>query len=1188
MCYILGGTDRALPPTISYLRPGFVAFRSDQIRVGERLTSVNGREVSNLTHSEILTLLRTCGDTVNLELEYDLNDKCFDRNLQNMNKCTDIVLDKESGSFGLTLRGGAYGPDESKNRPITVTNIRPGSPAHRTGRLRIGDRIISVNGIDIFSCTLAVATKILSDIIDKVALTIEYDVCTVDSVRNAKGALMLELDKPSGADLGVNLSICNEEDYASRLMLSPGSQDPIYSPLQKLKKKNSISSKTKNSATPYDSKRKLIFVKDLVPASIADRCGALAAGDLIFSIDGIELEHTTLAEAEQLLRGQTTTVTIGLVPRHLLAGESGAKFSKRMFAKKKDSEYTESNFFLRGRQSFYQRSAMSKKKGSPSNNNVIDNANNDIKNDVKMTYPNQQKNGTVRMSMDSLLYPKTNENNAMSYNVFDGTPQYSTNVMFPHQFTSPLNSRQSTRETANGGSQIRAKSYDRSHLTSLAGSINGCFSGIPNSQVCHTESQDVTLHAPPASSALYKGYGISLHRYDMETSFLDDEAGICNKSGAFYIAHIEKNSPADKCGRLQVGDRVIAINDWLTMNGSIDEATHILRNSPTPVNISVEFDIIETAIPPSGIFSVKLMKRGNNIGIIARADHDFEGKKGEPVIISEIKQGSAAHRCGSIQAGDKIISIDNIPLATCTIEESMRLLQRSGEIVKLCVQKNAKARQAQTQPVPSVIYSIELNRKGQPLGITIASSGEAGDPIVISQLAAGGLAEKTGALHVGDIILAINGESIEGRKVIDAMRILQKSVESVNLKMARCLPNSHQNVYNNPKQHQTYQMEQPSSPVGTPIQSIDSAVESLDDSPDGAVLHGKRMNQQASKQLNDFYNLSCDEPHNPSSNTEYEDSKLPPMMQLDFQRQSSYMRRLGFGKEETQGTTGILKKTLPKDCCSCYNNNEDLVCDKNKGKSECSSKTDANHWMNILEALETVGEDEMLKKLEETILSGNINKPDKSFQHNIYIAKSAPQKTNLNSITAFNQNSNILRNPSIQTDCHSQRTSEQTDSISTSSSGLDCMPKDRLNLKTLSNPYFTSELSHPSEMKSYSKMSSIFKSSDMVATNLHKVSLVRDPVTNSFGFSVSDGDCGIYINTVSPNGPADKSGLVKPLDKLIEINDQNVTYLDCDLALPLLLKGKVELVLQRDIPLQMIDYNGECKSPISCVKDSAV
>lgn len=49
----------------------------------------------------------------------------------------------------------------------------------------------------------------------------------------------------------------------------------------------------------------------------------------------------------------------------------------------------------------------------------------------------------------------------------------------------------------------------------------------------------------------------------------------------------------------------------------------------------------------------------------------------------------------------------------------------------------------------------------------------------------GGLAEKTGALHVGDRILAINGESLEHRPLSEAIRLLQSSGDRVQLKIAR-------------------------------------------------------------------------------------------------------------------------------------------------------------------------------------------------------------------------------------------------------------------------------------------------------------------------------------------------------------------------------------------------------------------
>lgn len=98
-------------------------------------------------------------------------------------------------------------------------------------------------------------------------------------------------------------------------------------------------------------------------------------------------------------------------------------------------------------------------------------------------------------------------------------------------------------------------------------------------------------------------------------------------------------------------------------------------------------------------------------------------------------------RCGSIQPGDRITAIDNIPLDSSTVEEAMRLLQRSSDIVKLCIKKGSSEFQ-DMEPPQTITYSIELSRKGQPLGITIASTGERGDPVIISQLASGGLAER--------------------------------------------------------------------------------------------------------------------------------------------------------------------------------------------------------------------------------------------------------------------------------------------------------------------------------------------------------------------------------------------------------------------------------------------------------------
>jgi hypothetical protein len=120
--------------------------------------AVNGVRVnSELTHSQVLSLLRNSSeDFVELELGYNLNGpemgaQANGRGIEQ--KTTEIELREEeeegegSTMFGMTLRGGAYGPDAQKSRPLTVTAIRVGGAAHREGRLRLGDRVVAVNGV---------------------------------------------------------------------------------------------------------------------------------------------------------------------------------------------------------------------------------------------------------------------------------------------------------------------------------------------------------------------------------------------------------------------------------------------------------------------------------------------------------------------------------------------------------------------------------------------------------------------------------------------------------------------------------------------------------------------------------------------------------------------------------------------------------------------------------------------------------------------------------------------------------------------------------------------------------------------------------------------------------------------------------------------------------------------------------
>uniref|UniRef100_A0A7E4UN49 Glutamate receptor-interacting protein 1 n=1 Tax=Panagrellus redivivus TaxID=6233 RepID=A0A7E4UN49_PANRE len=1130
---IAGGADRAIFPTISFLRPGYIAHRCDQLQPGERLLAVNDIQVKPLTHEQILTVLRSAGDVVKLEIEYSLNDPVFMKPKNTMSKCAEIILEKETGGFGFTIRGGSYGPDIEKCRPITVTAIRPGGPAHREGRLRVGDRIININGIDVFSATLGVAQKLIQDIDVCCRFMVEYDVSILETVRHATGPLMVEVDKNPGADFGLTLVIFEKTDNAKNI--------------------------TKRG----------VFVEAVEPASIADRCGAIHAGDEILSIDGISLEYTTLDEATQLLKGHCSTVKLEIVPYSQMNAEESARKSRRRFkgaannnglGKRNDSKRSESCDYhpSYGVRAFEPR-ARSTEKGIVAERQQQKKSHRFQSNAVQ----EQQKLGlsgsvpTVAQNPPSVMTKSTDMSKSM------------------HAEALPPSSSRST------------------------GSVSGSlFSAIPNGQVCHMETMEVFLQT---QSSTKSGFGLILNRHDGKST--DADSG---RFAPLFIAYIEKGSPADKCGVLQVGDRVLAINDWHTANSTIDEANHILRHASQAVTLTVEFDVIESVLPSSGVFTVKLAKRGSNLGIICRSETN--GEKGEPVVISEIRTGSVAHRCGSIQQGDQIVAIDNIPLASSTVEEAMRLLQRSGDVVKLSIKKGP----SDSQEVDSsqiVVYSIELTRKGQPVGITIASSGERGDPIIISQLASGGLAERTGALHVGDRILAINNESLDGKMVSEAMYILQQSTEVVTLKISR--------VIDPPPPQQFVSGYSPLSPLlfgrnrtlgagmihplstirsdsvsetsgklSTPIQSIDSAVESLEDSPNGGFHKNMIMSSssQHTRLSDDSHKRTTDASANRRSELVNSGRQNSSTSARSFSKPPSSSNDAGSSVERTGWDSGLSSTAdtshTANECCACSNNTND---------------NDNEDWKRILEALETVGEAEMLKKLEESIMTGHVPNNKTFCQCNI-LTTTDDAKPSSSLLTRRNQSagsggalatpgymnlnttSTILKHPPL----YSQRdfsTSIETPKFRSQSPCSDgtlemppSMPPPKPHISAMSDI-----ASDPQRLDNLlNLLSEQMTSMPMIDGNLSgssnelmtervvfSVTLKKDPNIRTFGFSVSDGPKGVYINALSPGSPADRCGRIMPNDRILQINETDIQDLGCSLAVPLLAAEEVHLVLER-------------------------
>uniref|UniRef100_A0AAR2JF27 PDZ domain-containing protein n=1 Tax=Pygocentrus nattereri TaxID=42514 RepID=A0AAR2JF27_PYGNA len=656
---ISGGSDKDGKPRVSNLRPGGLAARSDQLNMGDYIKSVNGINLSKLRHDEIISMLKNIGERVVLEVEYELPP--FGDSV--ISKTIEVCLEKEGNSFGFVLRGGFH-EDWHKARPLVVTYVRPGGPADREGTLRVGDRVLSVNGMALNRQKHADALTLLMQSSQEAYFLIEYDITVMDSVQKSSGPLQVEIVRTGGSVLGLSLT------------------------------------------TSLYRNKHVITIQKIKPASVADRCGALHVGDILLAIDGMSTEHCSLMEAQQLLANSTETTKLEILPSQHSLHDTGTH-------------------------------TLSLSLSSPS---------------LQLLFPSTSPVASGSSSQTSGFH---------SYNCGSAYPAtYPCSTLPPY----PSSPRSNTTKR-------RHRKNDHKSSLSLSSSTVGV-----GGQVVHTEVSEVILRGDPLT-----GFGLQLQGGVFATEPLSAPA---------CIRFIEPDTPAERCGVLQVGDRILSINGIPTEDGTLEEANQLLRDAAlaNKVTLEVEFDVAESVIPSSGTFQVKLPKRrGVELGITISASK----KPGKPLIISEIKRGSIAHRTGTLEPGDRLLAIDNVKLEHCGMEEAMAVLQQAEDMVRLRIQKD-EDNLDELESSGSVIFTVELKRHGGPLGITISGTEEPFNPILISSLTRNGLAHRTRALHIGDRVLAINNVSLKGKPLSEAIHLLQTAGDTVTLKIKKRAEHSDQ------------------------------------------------------------------------------------------------------------------------------------------------------------------------------------------------------------------------------------------------------------------------------------------------------------------------------------------------------------------------------------------------------------
>ncbi|CAF98582.1 unnamed protein product [Tetraodon nigroviridis] len=192
---------------------------------------------------------------------------------------------------------------------------------------------------------------------------------------------------------------------------------------------------------------------------------------------------------------------------------------------------------------------------------------------------------------------------------------------------------------------------------------------------------------------------------------------------SIYVTKIIEGGAAQKDGRLQVGDRLLMVNNYGLEEVSHEEAVAILKNTsdvvylkvgkPTNVYLSDPYgppDITHSSSssshPPPSSQSPKMLKSSDSPELMYYLNCLYReprkvvlhkgstglgfnivgGEDGEGIFVSFILAGGPADLSGELKRGDQILSVNGIDLRGATHEQAAVALKGAGQVVTIVAQ----------------------------------------------------------------------------------------------------------------------------------------------------------------------------------------------------------------------------------------------------------------------------------------------------------------------------------------------------------------------------------------------------------------------------------------------------------------------------------------------------------------------
>ncbi|XP_014747669.1 PREDICTED: protein scribble homolog [Sturnus vulgaris] len=314
------------------------------VRVGDKLLEVNGVSLHCAEHHVAVEALRGSGSSVSMTV-------LRERMVEPENAITVTPLRPEDDYSPRERRGGLRFPESPEAAPATerfstclmrnekglgfsiaggkgstpyragdtgifISRIAEGGAAHRDGILHVGDRVISINGVDMTEARHDQAVALLTAASPTIVLLVEREGEEQPGQGHGGSSARARMHSPPPPGPGDSHSPPEDTPAAPRNHLCKGLEDQY--PIEEIHLVKaggplglSIVGGSDHSSHPFGIHEPGVFISKVIPRGLASRSG-LRVGDRILEVNGTDLRHATHQEAVNALlaNGQELTLLV--------------------------------------------------------------------------------------------------------------------------------------------------------------------------------------------------------------------------------------------------------------------------------------------------------------------------------------------------------------------------------------------------------------------------------------------------------------------------------------------------------------------------------------------------------------------------------------------------------------------------------------------------------------------------------------------------------------------------------------------------------------------------------------------------------------------------------------------------------------------------------------------------------------